>query len=125
MILDTNALSDYADGNQDLLRHLRTSRMHSIPTIVLGEYRFGLLSSHSRIERQKWLDRLENEFEILEITRTTAKMYAIVRHELRELGRPIPENDVWIAALAREHGLSLLSRDVHFDHVPGLVRVSW
>lgn len=125
MILDTNAISDYADGNQSVLLHLRSSRVHSIPAIVLGEYRFGLTVSHQRAERSRWLEMLEHEMEILDVTSATARHYAIVRRELRDRGRPIPENDVWIAALAREHGLALLSRDAHFDWVSGLVRIGW
>ncbi len=55
----------------------------------------------------------------------TADTYAQVRAELRRAGRPIPENDVWIAALARQHGQEVVSRDGHFDSVEGLRRISW
>ncbi len=125
MILDTNAVSDYARGEQGLLKHLMTSRIHSLPTIVLGEFRYGLLRSHSKPALQQWLARLETEMEVLEVTAGTAHFYASVRQELKDLGRPIPENDVWIAAVAREHNLAILSRDSHFDFVPGIVRVGW
>ncbi len=125
MILDTNAISDYADGNPSLIEALRSSRKHSIPAIVLGEYRYGLARSRLKHERTIWINRLESEMEVLEITRSTARAYADVRNQLRAIGRPIPENDLWIAALAIEHGLSLLTRDSHFDYVSGLVRVNW
>ena len=125
MILDTNAVSDLVAGNAELLRHLRSSRDHSLPTIVLGEYRYGLARSRLRSELQTWLARLEREMEILEVNSATAQSYASVKEELRVLGRPIPENDIWIAALARQHGLALLSRDTHFDFVAGLVRIGW
>jgi predicted nucleic acid-binding protein len=55
----------------------------------------------------------------------TAERYAQIRGELKRIGRPIPSNDLWIAALARQHALPLLSRDQHFDAVPGLKRVGW
>jgi predicted nucleic acid-binding protein len=55
----------------------------------------------------------------------TADRYAEVRGELKQSGRPIPSNDLWIAALARQHALPLLSRDEHFDSVPGLRRIGW
>jgi predicted nucleic acid-binding protein len=48
-----------------------------------------------------------------------------VRHELRRKGRAIPGNDLWIAALARQHALPLISRDQHFDFVSGLTRTGW
>lgn len=62
---------------------------------------------------------------VLPIDLATTRQYAKVRNELRAQGTPIPENDVWIAALARQHGLPVVSRDEHFDHVPRLVRHGW
>ncbi|MCI0331669.1 MAG: hypothetical protein L0228_00410 [Planctomycetes bacterium] len=52
-------------------------------------------------------------------------MYAAIRHGLTRKGRPIPENDLWIAALARQHALDILSQDSHFDQVEGIRRISW
>jgi len=125
LILDTNALSALAVADPDIAIHFRSSAVHGVPAIVLGEYRYGLRRSIRAPQLAQWLDRLEQRMEILDITRSTAVYYAELRDELRALGRPIPENDVWIAALTREHGLSLLSRDAHFDLVPDLVRQGW
>jgi predicted nucleic acid-binding protein len=55
----------------------------------------------------------------------TAEHYAEVREELKRMARPIPANDLWIAALARQHRLPIISRDRHFDFVPGLTRLAW
>jgi tRNA(fMet)-specific endonuclease VapC len=57
--------------------------------------------------------------------RETADWYASIRHELKSKGRPIPENDLWIAALARQESLEIVSRDPHFDRIEGVVRVDW
>jgi len=65
------------------------------------------------------------ESRILELDAETARRYAKVRDELRRQGTPIPENDVWIAALARQHELPVVTRDEHFDQVPGLGRRAW
>ena len=62
---------------------------------------------------------------VLSVDNETASEYALIRGELRRSGRPIPGNDVWIAALARQHALPVLSRDHHFDVVPGLRRIGW
>jgi len=59
------------------------------------------------------------------VTDETAAVYAAVRVSLRQAGRPIPANDAWIAALALQHRLPILSRDEHFDAVPGLDRRDW
>jgi len=62
---------------------------------------------------------------VLIVDDITAGRYAEVRNQLKQSGRPIPSNDLWIAALARQHGLPLLSRDGHFDFVCGLQRIGW
>ena len=62
---------------------------------------------------------------MLPVDLATTRHYAAVRNSLREQGTPIPENDVWIAALALQHELAVASRDEHFDRVAGLVRRSW
>ena len=126
MILDTNAISDFADANQRLLDRIQqTDDDLHLPVIVLGEYRYGLKSSRLRVARESWLDELESTAIVLTITSETSRIYADIRYELRLAGQPIPENDLWIAALARQHGLSVLSNDAHFDQVSGLGRVGW
>ena len=92
---------------------------------MLGEYRFGLLRSRSRRSLEPLLEQLEAESVVLDVDSRTARVYAAVRDALRRDGHPIPENDVWIASLAIQHGLVLLSRDEHFDWVRGLARESW
>ena len=62
---------------------------------------------------------------ILDITSETSSVYAEIRYELRLAGQPIPENDLWIAALARQHRLPVLTNDAHFDQVSGVQRVGW
>jgi len=126
MILDTNAVSDFADANQRLLNCLQQSAADiHLPVIVLGEYRYGVKSSRLRAARESWLDEFESSAIVLAIISETSRIYADIRHELRASGRPIPENDIWIAALARQHRLPVLSNDAHLDHVAGLERISW
>jgi tRNA(fMet)-specific endonuclease VapC len=62
---------------------------------------------------------------VLRVDAATATFYALVRHELKSLGLPIPYHDIWIAALARQHGLPVVSQDSHFDSVRGIRRLSW
>jgi tRNA(fMet)-specific endonuclease VapC len=125
MILDTNTLSALAEGDEKLLPVLLPHSRHHIPVIVSGEYRYGLKRSRERAVREQWLDELEACSDILEVDTETSRYYAQVREELRGIGKPIPENDVWIAALSRQHGLEIVTRDSHFEHVPGIRRISW
>ncbi len=125
MILDTNAVSALLSGDADLARLLEPAERHHLPVIVVGEYRYGLLRSRHRQTLQVFLETLVRESLILRIDEATTVHYAAVRNELREIGHPIPENDVWIAALARQHEQSIVSRDEHFDEVPGTERLGW
>jgi len=126
VILDINAVSDFADANQRLLNCLQQSAADiHLPVIVLGEYRYGVKSSRLRAARESWLDELESSAIVLSVTSETSRVYANIRHELRMAGQPIPENDLWIAALARQHELPILTNDAHFDQVSGLERIGW
>ena len=124
MILDTNALSAIVDGDPKVGEALPLERL-AIPVIVLGEFRFGVLQSRRRERYLDWLAEHLSDYEILDITGTTTAYYAEIRVESRQAGSPIPSNDVWIAALCRQHGLPILSRDRHFDAVKGLRRIGW
>jgi tRNA(fMet)-specific endonuclease VapC len=123
--LDTNALSDFAAGSDALGDALMPFRSLVLPVTVLGEYRFGLLGSKKRARLEEWLDQLLSEVRVLETTARTSAEYARVRHQLRTAGTPIPENDVWIAAVAIEHRLPLATRDKHFKIVKGLEILDW
>ena len=125
MILDTNALSAFADGDLDIQPILTRAVELAIPVIVLGEYSYGIAQSRLRLRYESWLADLTTACRILSINQATAIQYAKVRDELKRIGQPIPANDVWIAAIAREHKMPLLSRDRHFDAVQGLKRIAW
>lgn len=125
MILDTNAVSALLTGDPSLEGMLTGVSRHHLPTVVIGEYRYGLARSRLRDRLEELLTLLISDSIVLPIDLASTRQYAKVRNELRAQGTPIPENDVWIAALARQHGLPVVSRDEHFDHVPRLVRHGW
>jgi tRNA(fMet)-specific endonuclease VapC len=125
MILDTNALSAIADDEPAAVRLFRDAASIELPAIVLGEYRFGIAQSRRRKEYEKWLVALIAATRVLPIDQETTSHYAEVRSELKKAGKPIPSNDLWLAAICRQHRLPLLSQDRHFDAVPGLKRIGW
>jgi len=125
VILDTNALSAFVDGDAGVGEVLRRQSRAAIPVIVLGEFRYGIAGSRHRGEYEAWLDSHLPHFDILPVTDETAIAYAALRVALKRLGRPIPANDAWIAALGLQHRLPVLSRDEHFDAVPNLDRRNW
>jgi tRNA(fMet)-specific endonuclease VapC len=125
VILDTNAVSALFVGDPALGEVLAGGQRHHLPVVVIGEYRYRLLGSRHRNHLQKLLETLIRESFVLLVDETTAETYSQVRDNLRRIGRPIPENDIWIAALARQHHQPVVSRDGHFDDVPDLRRVAW
>lgn len=126
MILDANAVSALLTGrNAALQRVLSAAERHHLPLPVIAEYQYGLLRLPRPRRLQSLFRRLEAESIILYPDRVTADLYAAIRHDLRKRGRPIPENDIWIAALARQFELEVVSQDSHFDEVSDLRRVGW
>jgi tRNA(fMet)-specific endonuclease VapC len=125
MILDTNAVSDFLEGNPLVAEVFEDSRQVFIPTVVLGEFLFGIGRSRNKAVIEAHLDALLEDVEVLPITLNTARSYASVRLDLASKGRPIPEVDMWIAALGREFRMPIVSRDTHFDQVPGIKRIGW
>lgn len=124
MILDTNGLSAMADGDPGVAPLLQQAIEIALPVITLGEYRYGIRQSRHRARYERWLSEVLATCRVLPVDESTAA-YADIRGELKRAGRPIPGNDLWIAALARQHSLPLLSRDRHFDLVAGLKRIHW
>jgi tRNA(fMet)-specific endonuclease VapC len=125
VILDTNGLSALAEGESALEPILRKAERVAIPVIVLGEYRYGIGQSRDRKHYEQWLTESLPKFRILDVDERTTLSYTVVRTELKKAGTPIPSNDVWIAALCRQHSLPIVSRDRHFDAVLGIRRVEW
>ncbi len=125
MILDTNALSAWADGDPAIEPLLRTASRLVIPVVVLGEFEFGIRQSRHASRYAEWLAVNLDTVEVARIDRAIAAVYGAVRLELKQAGTPIPINDTWIAAVARHERLPIISRDGHFDAVRGVERVSW
>lgn len=125
MILDTNALSAAAEREASALEVVAQAERVAIPVIVLGEFRLGLAQSRHRTSYENWLREWIAAVSVLDIDEETTHSYAAIGLELKRKGKPIPANDLWIAALCRQHSLPLLSRDRHFDFVAGLRRIEW
>ena len=125
MILDTNALSAWAKRDEKLLAILPPPSRLLLPVIVIGEYMYGIERSTQRNDLRVWLDRAVRSLRVAPITLATADVYASLRALLHRKGRPIPANDLWIASLALQHHVPVITRDSHFDAVDGLTRITW
>ena len=125
LILDTHALSAVADGDASAMKLVAGADRVALPVIVLGEYRLGIAQSRHRASYESWLRQWITTVTVLDIEDGTTHFYSAIGLELKRKGKPIPANDLWIAALCRQHSLPLVSRDRHFDFVAGLQRLHW
>ena len=125
MILDTNALSAAAELEPEALKAVANADRIFVPVIVLGEYRLGISQSRHHTAYENWLRGWLQDVTVLEVDEATTHSYAEVGLELKKKGKPIPSNDMWIAAICRQYSLPLLSRDRHFDGISGLQRIEW
>jgi predicted nucleic acid-binding protein len=97
----------------------------AVTLISLGEYELGLLQSRQRVALAGWLGAFLAQAELLMPGRETLPFCEEVRAQLKGDRAPVPTNDRWIAALARQHKMLLVSRDQHFDFLTGMRRVVW
>jgi len=125
LILDTSALSAFLDGTLEAVEVVSEARELAIPVIVAGEFAFGIAQSRHREAYERSLQRMLDRCAVLDIGMETARHHAAIRLELKGAGKAMPANDVWIAALSRQHAMPVMSRDAHFDFVGGLRRRTW
>jgi tRNA(fMet)-specific endonuclease VapC len=127
-LLDTNVVIALFAGEPSVVQAVRDAEVASklrVPTIVLGELYYGARKSSKPIENTARVDALESRAAVLGCDAGTSREYGKIKESLRARGRPIPDNDIWIAALALQHDLNLVTRDSHFQEVDSLAFVNW
>ncbi len=123
--LDTNMVIALLDEEPAATNQAAKATNLYIPAIVMGELFFGAYGSARVKENLARAKAYSLQTEILEVSEETADYYGRIKADLKRLGRPIPENDLWIAALSMQHRLTLASRDQHFAQVSGLAWEQW
>jgi tRNA(fMet)-specific endonuclease VapC len=121
-LLDTNIIIALFAQDASVLQNLSVAAEVSVPCVVLGELYYGAQKSTRVLENIARLDAVAAGATVLSCDAETARHYGQVKDALRAKGRPVPENDLWIAALAFQHALTLVSRDSHFEQIDGLPR---
>lgn len=121
LALDSNVAIRYLNGDHDVVARVSHLSVVILPTVVVGELVYGAENSAQRPANLARYYQFIDTCVVLPIGRETATLYAQTRLQLKRKGRPIPENDIWIAAQCIEHGWTLATFDAHFKYVDALV----
>ena len=125
LLLDTSVVIALLERDPKAVERFRSDHEVSISVITIGELLFGAEKSARPAENRARAEAFADDCTVRSCDRGTARRYASIKHALRSKGRPIPENDIWIAATALEHGLALATRDKHFEEIDGLEVQAW
>lgn len=124
VLLDTTAYVAFKRGDPAAIEIVRLADRLGVPAVVLGELLAGFAGGGTR-EAQNRAELAEflasSRVSVLPTGERTAEYYALIHQSLRRRGRPIPTNDLWIAAVAHEHGFALFTLDDHFATIEGLL----
>lgn len=122
-VLDTSAYSAFMRGHENLKLALQRADRIVLTPIVLGELGAGFRAGTHQKKNEGELRRFLSSprVDVVAIDGETAERYAVILHGLRQAGTPIPTNDIWIAASAMQHGLHVLTTDVHYDRIPQII----
>ena len=119
-LVDTNVIIKLLNGDENAVRLFNGATDVAVPVIVAGELFYGAYkSSRSQENLGLFMDFL-SDYTMLPVDSDIAKTYGEIKAQLVKKGSPIPENDIWIAATAKTHNLTLLTFDAHFSNIDGL-----
>ncbi len=125
VLLDTSVVIPHLRGDQALSARLSQLASIHVPWVVLGELRFGARRAVRPDAALAQVRAFLRTVALLLPDEGTAEHYGDLKAELARLGKPIPDNDLWIAAMARQYDLPLATRDAHFAQVPSLQTLAW
>ena len=125
VLLDTNVVVAHFRNDPGLTARLGATLAVYVPWVVLGELHYGALRAQRREAQQALIRDFLQTGILLLPDENTSERYGQVKAELAVMGRLIPDNDIWIAAMARQFDLPLVTRDEHFAAVPGLTTLAW
>ena len=124
-LLDTNIVIALFARDKNVQAKIAEATEVFIPSVVFGELFYGARKS-GRVEvNVQRVEELIASSTVLDCDAETAQYYALVKNDLRLKGKPIPENDIWIAAVPLQHDLVLVTRDSHFHEVQNLAVENW
>lgn len=124
-LLDTNIVIELFDGNKIIADKLNQVPEFFISSVTLGELYIGINRVTNKSKHLKKLTEFLELCAVIDIDSSTAKIYGELIAALYKKGKPLPTNDVWIAACAKQHNFILITRDKHFDEIDRIKLKSW
>ncbi len=125
ILLDTNIVIRLFANDQIVQQRLEQTEQVFIPSVVLGELYYGAHKSMKIEENILRIKEFAQQNSILACDTLTAQHYGRIKNALRLKGKPIPENDLWIAALGVQYSLVVVTRDEHFNAIDALTVEQW
>ena len=124
-LLDTNIIIGMFAEDKAIQEKVQNTEKLFLASPVVGELYYGARKSNRPIENLTRVNRLTQRFPLFSSGLETAQWFGIIKDRLRRKGTLIPDNDIWIAAIAMQRGLILVTRDAHFDEVESLQTERW
>lgn len=124
-ILDTNIVSAWLKGETDVADNIDKAESVYLPIIVVGELYYGASFSTQVEKNLSDLKKLASRYPVLTLDEETTSIYGTIKSNLRKKGKPIPENDIWIAAIAIQNDVTLVTRDAHFKEIEEVSILAW
>ena len=124
-LLDTNIVIALFAEDKAVQARVRSAEGVALASPIIGELRYGAQKSNRVAENHRKIDQLVQQSTMFSCNLETAGWYGTIKNRLRRKGQPIPDNDIWIAAIAMQHGLTVVTRDSHFDEIEGLPVERW
>ncbi len=124
-ILDTNIIIGLFANDSIIIKNIERTKYIYIPAIVIGELFYGAYNSKHKKTNILKIRELCSNIEILSCDVNTSKIYGEIKYQIKLKGKPIPENDIWIAALSIQYKIPLISKDNHFKQIDGLMLQVW
>ncbi len=124
-LLDTNIITAWLKGETAVADKIDKAKEIYIPIIVVGELYYGALYSTQVEKNIRDIKSITNYYNVLNVDEETTIAYGNIKAALRKKGKPIPENDIWIAAIAKRYDLVVVTRDKHFKEIESIKIKNW
>jgi tRNA(fMet)-specific endonuclease VapC len=125
IFFDTNIVIEIFSSNQEIIKKYNGLSSIYISSIVLGELYIGINRVANKAKHLQKLIDFVQLCTILVIDEPAAKIFGEISAELYKKGKPIPTNDIWIAATVKQHNLTLITRDKHFSEIGSIIIDAW